>query len=84
VLDLQTAHPDLMDYLKRVDLWRWGHAMVRPSPGFIWGPERKAAAAPRGRVHFAHCDLSGFALFEEAQYWGLRAADAVLARRRGT
>lgn len=84
VLDLQTAHPDLMDYLKRVDLWRWGHAMVRPSPGFIWGPERKAAAAPRGRVHFAHCDLSGFALFEEAQYWGLRAADAVLAQRRGT
>ncbi|MEN9577784.1 MAG: hypothetical protein RJA70_793 [Pseudomonadota bacterium] len=84
VLDLQSAHPDLMDYVKRVDLWRWGHAMVRPTPGFIWGHERRLAAMSRGRVHFAHCDLSAMALFEEAQYWGLRAADAVLSQRRGT
>ena len=30
--------------------------------------------APRGKIHFAHTDLSGVALFEEAFDHGLRAA----------
>ncbi len=83
VSDLQSAHPDLLDYVQRVDVWRWGHAMVRPSPGLIWGGARQAAAEPRGRVRFAHSDLSGLALFEEAQYWGLRAASEVLGQLQG-
>ena len=41
----------------------------------------QAARAPLGRLHFAHTDLSGMALFEEAQAWGVRAADAILAER---
>jgi hypothetical protein len=32
-------------------------------------------------VYFAHSDLSGVALFEEAFYQGLRAAEEVLAAR---
>jgi hypothetical protein len=28
---------------------------------------------------FAHSDLSGLSLFEEASYWGMRAAGTVLA-----
>jgi hypothetical protein len=31
-------------------------------------------------VHFAHSDLSGLSIIEEAQAHGVRAADQVLAR----
>jgi len=76
--DLERPHPDLLGLTTRLDVYRWGHAMVRPVRGFIWGGARQAFAAPWGRVHFAHSDLSGMSLFEEAVYWGVRAAEAVL------
>jgi hypothetical protein len=72
------AHPDLRPLGQRLDIMRWGHAMVRPRPGFIWGTARRRAAEPLRGIHFAHCDLSGLALFEEAFHHGLRAAEEVL------
>ena len=63
----------------RIDVVRWGHAMVRPSPGFVFGGARAAAARPLQGIHFAHTDLSGVALFEEAFHHGVRAADEALA-----
>ncbi len=77
VADLALAHEGLEDLIERVDIYRWAHAMVAPVPGFIWGPARRRAREPLGRVHFAHSDLSGLSLFEEAQFWGVRAAEAV-------
>jgi glycine/D-amino acid oxidase-like deaminating enzyme len=77
--DLSRAHPGLAERVANVDVWLWGHAMVRPGPGTLWSEELQAARRPRGRVHFAHTDLSGMALFEEAQYWGVHAAETVLA-----
>jgi hypothetical protein len=53
--------------------------MIRPTPGFIWGAARREAARPLGPVHFAHSDLSGLSIFEEAQWRGIAAAEAVLA-----
>jgi len=55
----------------------WGHAMVRPLPGVLWSGARELAARPLDRIHFAHCDLSGIAIFEEAWYHGLQAARAI-------
>jgi hypothetical protein len=53
--------------------------MIVPVPGLIHGPVRKALALPVGdRIHFAHSDLSGMSLFEEAFHQGLRAAREVL------
>lgn len=80
--DLSPAHPGLRDLLERVDVYLWGHAMVRPRPGFLWSDALALSARPLGRVHFAHTDLSGMALFEEAQHWGIRAAEAVMRERR--
>jgi len=80
--DLGRAHRGLEAALERIDVWRWGHAMIRPTPGFLWGTSRRRAAEPFGRVHFAHSDLSGLALFEEALDHGVRAAESV-ARRLG-
>jgi protoporphyrinogen oxidase len=76
--DLEPAHEGLRDAIERIDVWKWGHAMVRPVPGLIWSSDRKRASEPFGRVHFAHSDLSGVGLFEEAQDHGVRAAEEVL------
>jgi len=73
------AHPDLRDHVTRMDVWHFGHAMIRPVPGFISGCARQKAAQPFGRIHFAHTDLSGLPLLDEAHFHGVRAADAVLA-----
>ena len=83
--DLRPAHPDLEGLVARLDVMRWGHAMVRPEPGLLWNPDVLALARPFGNIHFAHTELSGLALFEEAQDHGLRAAEEALAAsgRRG-
>ncbi|MEZ4232511.1 MAG: NAD(P)-binding protein [Polyangiaceae bacterium] len=81
VADLSRAHLDFEACVERIDVWRWGHAMVRPRPGFVWGGAREKASESLGRVHFAHSDLSGIALFEEAQQRGIQAADRVLMAR---
>ena len=78
--DLGRAHPDLRGLVQRLDVMLWGHAMIRPKPGFIWGRDRLAAGQSYGGIHFAHSDLSGLALFEEAFDRGVRAAEAVMDR----
>jgi hypothetical protein len=79
--DLSRAHSDIRALVERLDVMRWGHAMIRPRPGFVWGGARAAAAKQFRGVHFAHTDLGGVALFEEAFYHGIRAAEEVLAAR---
>jgi hypothetical protein len=79
--DIARAHPDIYDLCERVDIMRWGHAMISPRPNFIWSGIREKAQLPWRNIHFAHTDLSGIALFEEAFYHGLRAAAATLKAR---
>jgi hypothetical protein len=76
--DLERAHPDIRRLVQRLDVMQWGHAMVRPRPGLIWSEARRKAMRPHLGVHFAHSDLSGMPLFEEAFYQGVRAAEEVL------
>ncbi|MDR1275080.1 MAG: NAD(P)-binding protein [Candidatus Accumulibacter sp.] len=78
--DLERAHPDLRQLCTRLDVTRIGHAMARPTPGSIWGPARRLLAADGTRLRFAHSDVSGFSLFEEAQYRGVLAAERTLRR----
>ncbi|MBK6722872.1 MAG: hypothetical protein IPG58_06200 [Acidobacteria bacterium] len=76
--DLARAHPDIYELTERIDIMRWGHAMISPRPNFIWSGVREKAMKPYRNIHFAHTDLSGIALFEEAFYHGLRAAKEIL------
>lgn len=76
--DLERAHPEIRSLVQRLDVMRWGHAMIRPRPGFRTNPARLAAAEPFRGIHFAHSDLSGLALFEEAFDRGVRAAEAIV------
>ena len=78
-VELRRAHAELPGLVERVDVMRWGHAMVRPRVGQRAALARGAAATPRGPIHFAHTDLSGLALFEEAHDHGVRAAEEALS-----
>lgn len=77
--DLERAHPDIRKITERVDIMRWGHAMIRPRPGFVWSAARQRAHEPHRTIHFANTDISGIALFEEALHHGVRAAGEVAA-----
>jgi glycine/D-amino acid oxidase-like deaminating enzyme len=82
--DLSRAHRDIRDCVSRIDIMRMAHAMPRPTVGFLSSPSRLAARrAGNERLFYAHSDVSGLALFEEAQYRGVAAADAALAALGG-
>jgi monoamine oxidase len=78
VLDeLSVPHPDLRLKAMRVDIARWGHAMAIPVPGTRASTALAALQRPQPamwrRLHFAHGDLSGYSIFEEAFTQGWRA-----------
>ncbi len=79
--DLGRAHEGFRPLVDRIDVWRWGHAMARPLVGSMSASAREKRAAPLGRIRFAHSDVSGMGLFEEAQHWGVRAAEDIGERR---
>lgn len=78
--DLTVAHPDLPRLVTRLDVARWGHAMLRPAPGFLASPVRQLPGESLGGVRFAHAD-TGLPLFEDAQDAGVRAAESILVER---
>ena len=78
VADLLRTNPELDGAITDVALWRWGHAMVRPTPGFITRTAPATRAASSAPIFLAHSDLSGLSLFEEAHYRGVVAAEAVM------
>ena len=79
VSELTLAHRDINDQIKEMDVWIWGHGMIRPSPGFIWGEDRQRAMNNiDDRIYFAHSDISGISIFEEAFYQGHKNAREVL------
>jgi hypothetical protein len=78
--DLSRPHPEIRDITTRIDIHRHGHAMVRPLPGRLWGGARAPFETGGAGLHFAHADVSGLSLFEEANYRGVLAAERTLAR----
>lgn len=77
--DLLGMNPDLDGAIRSIDLWKWGHSMIRPTPGFLWEVAPQQRAAIRPPFFRAHSDLSGLSLFEEAHYQGMAAAEAALS-----
>ena len=77
--ELLSVHPELNGHIERMDLCIWGHAMIRPVQGFIWGEARKQALVQQPPIFFSHSDMSGISLFEEAYTHGVKAAKGVLA-----
>ncbi len=75
--DLRRVHEDIDSLVERIDVCVWGHGMIRPVPGSMWSGRREQMAVPIGGIHFAHSDLSGISIFEEAFTRGTLAGAAV-------
>lgn len=78
VSDLEFMHPGITPHVKNIDVWLWGHGMIRPVLGYIWGDARRQMREPVGKIAFAHSDMSGISIFEEAFTHGVDAADTLV------
>lgn len=77
--DLKKAHPLIEDFILEMQFHKIGHAMIAPVPGQIFGTKTQAAKEPVDqKIFFAHSDLSGISIFEEAFYQGMRAAEQMI------
>jgi NAD(P)-binding Rossmann-like domain len=65
--------------LDRLEVTVRGHAMASPAPGTLADRGLRALREADGAVLFAHADLSGYSVFEEAAWWGWQAAERILA-----
>jgi monoamine oxidase len=76
--DLHLAYEHLWRYVERVDITLRGHAMASPRPGYLSNKGLLALREVDGPLQFAHSDLSGYSVFEEAAWWGDVAAQRLL------
>ncbi len=77
--DLKMAHPLIEEFLLEIEFHKLGHAMIAPVPGQIFGAEsEKARENMDNKVFFAHSDLSGISIFEEAFHQGIDAAKQMM------
>lgn len=77
--DLKIAHPDIEKVVQEIDIQRIGHGMISPVPGFLFGNARtEASRAIENKIFFAHSDLSGISIFEEAFHQGINAVNKML------
>lgn len=78
--DLKIVHPNIEASIEKVDIHLWGHAMVQPKPGWIFGEYRSSLAKINSnRIFTAHTDYAGISIFEEAFYQGWDAAQKIIA-----
>jgi monoamine oxidase len=78
--DLSRPHPEIRELATRIDIHRHAHAMIRPLPGRLWSGTRSSFESGRAGIQFAHADVSGLSLFEEANFRGVLAAERTLSR----
>jgi phytoene dehydrogenase-like protein len=77
--DLEKAHPNLREYCDEIQIHRLGHGMISPVSGFATSAEKQQAAMPiDNKIYFAHSDLSGISVFEEAFHQGINAVNQLL------
>ena len=82
--EMEQMHPGITDHIEQADIWLWGHGMISPAPNYIWGKTRSSAKIPvDDKIFFAHTDLSGISIFEEAFHNGINAAQQLLDSYHG-
>ena len=66
--------------VEHVDITIRGHGMSVPHPGYLQHPVLQATQQHHSRLLFAHSDMSGYSVMEEALYWGVQAARKILSQ----
>lgn len=78
VADLARAHPEIRPWIREIAVQRWGHAMAIPTPAAHRNAGLARLRDAGGDLLFAHSDLSGYSIFEEAMHRGGLAAERAL------
>jgi hypothetical protein len=77
--DLKIAHPTIEDYIETIEIHKIGHGMISPKPNFIKSNELKIASKNiEQKIFFAHTDLVGISIFEEAFHQGINIVNTLL------
>ena len=75
---LQAYGSRFFRHVEQIDLTVRGHGMSIPHPGYLNRPQLLQLRRHNSPLLFAHSDLSGYSVFEEAVYWGVEAAKKTL------
>ncbi|MCP2039511.1 hypothetical protein L1281_000076 [Neisseria sp. HSC-16F19] len=70
--------PHFWQHVIHTDIAVRAHAMAAPVPGFLANPVLESLRRHRSRLVFAHSDMSGYSVFEEACWQGVRAAEKIM------
>lgn len=77
--DLKIAHPDIENYIDEIVIHKIGHGMISPKPGFIKSVNlKKMNESINEKIYFAHTDLVGVSIFEEAFHQGINIVNKIL------
>lgn len=77
--DLKMAHPNIESVAEEINIHLLGHGMISPVAGFIFGEAKKEAAQNiENKIFFAHSDLSGISIFEEAFHQGINIVNQII------
>lgn len=81
IKELSIAHRIEEKDIIQIETWQWGHGMLRPEIGYIWGDRLQGqSATDNTAIELAHTDFGGVSVFEEAFYQGINAADNVVKK----
>ena len=76
--ELEKVYLKINDECIEADVHLWGHAMVKPLPGFFSEEKyEKFKETINDKIFFVHTDVSGISIFEQAFYNGLNAATKI-------
>ena len=79
ISDLSIAHPNIENEIESIEIYKIGHGMISPTPNFIFSEEKEMAAKDiDNKIFFAHSDLSGISVFEEAFHQGIDVVNQIL------
>lgn len=77
--DLKIAHPDIDQYISAIEIHRIGHGMISPVPNFLKSKSLKEASKNiENKIFFAHSDLAGISIFEEAFHQGINVVNKIV------
>ncbi|HEY9271147.1 NAD(P)-binding protein [Achromobacter sp.] len=80
--DLVAAYgEEFWRHARQLEMTVRGHAMASPVCGYLSNPGLAALRDVDGPVLFAHADLSGYSVFEEASWWGVAAAGRIMGQK---
>ncbi len=77
--DLKIAHPEIKKNISAIEIHRIGHGMISPVPHFLKSNNLKEASKNiENKIFFAHSDLSGISIFEEAFHQGINVVNTIV------